>query len=153
MEYHEGDGSSWALRTANVDGQRRKGLYPEVIERFRGGIRRDGSRLQYIYSILTKYLLRPWSAQRRTEVGQASVGQSELGLQARLRHVTASPALLCPEASDLAAPKVPLLSLPPGGRVILTPWAGRNLDVPYLGSTGISGTVEMLTGWLGGQCH
>ena len=88
------------------------------------------------------------------KLDRSVVGQSQLSLQARLRHVTSSSVLLGPGAPDLAASEV--LTVIPASRVVgvvLTPWAGRDLGVPRLGSPGISGTIEMLTEQLGSQCH
>ena len=61
-----------------MDRERRKGLYPEAVERFRRGIRREGSRLS-IYSMSIKHLLCAWSAPGRTEVGQANGGPVRAG--------------------------------------------------------------------------
>ena len=66
-----------------------------------------------------------------TEVGQMVVGQLELGLQARQRHVTSSSVLLGPGAPDLAASKVlAVISDSQVVGVVLTPWARETPGCP-----------------------
>lgn len=84
-------------------------------------------------------------------MGQTNGETVRTGPPGPLRPAATGSVLVCPGAADLAASTVPLLSPPPGGGLALTPRAGRNLDVPCPGSTGISGAIAMLTQWLGGQ--